>query len=70
MAHHDTNTKKEARRHAFPLIVLAVILVVVMVGFLWWISKAAGVPGEADPVPGGGIEGENTEIMGREPIER
>jgi hypothetical protein len=61
MAPHDTNTEKEARRHAFPLIAMAVILVLVLVGFLWWISKASGLSGDAEPSPAGGIQGENTE---------
>jgi cytosine/uracil/thiamine/allantoin permease len=61
MAPHDTNTPKEARRHAFPLIGMAVLLIVVLVGFLWWVSKAAGLFGEAETQPAGGIQGENTE---------
>ena len=35
MAPHDTNTPKEARRHAFPLIGMAILLVVVLLGFLY-----------------------------------
>lgn len=61
MAPHDTNTEKEARRHAFPLIGMGVVVAIVLVGFLWWVSKATGLIGEADPAPAGGIQGENTE---------
>ena len=61
MAPHDTNTPKEARRHAVPLIGMAVLLVLVLLGFLWWVSKAAGLSGEAETQPAGGIQGENTE---------
>lgn len=64
MAPHDTNTPKEARRHAFPLIGMAVLLVLVLLGFLWWVSKAAGLSGEAETQPAGGIQSENTETTG------
>ncbi len=63
MAPHDTNTRREARRHAFPLIAMAVLLAVVLIGFLWWVSKSAGLIGEAEPQPAGGIQGENTETV-------
>lgn len=42
---------------------MAVILALVLIGFLWWISKASGLTGEAEPQPGGGIQGENTETV-------
>jgi cytoskeletal protein RodZ len=40
MAPHDTNARKEARRHATPLIVMGVCLAIVAVGFLWWVVYA------------------------------
>jgi hypothetical protein len=40
MAPHDTNTEKEARRHAVPLVAMGVCLVIVLLGFLWWLSVA------------------------------
>lgn len=61
MAPHDTDTPKEARRHAFPLAGMAIVAALVLVGFLWWVSKSAGLIGDAEPVPEGGIQGENTE---------
>ena len=36
MAPHDTNTPKEARRHKVPLIGMAVLVVLVFAGFVWW----------------------------------
>lgn len=51
MAPHDTNTEKEAKRHAVPLVTLGVVVVVVLVGFLWWLSGAMqGREGE-DTIP-------------------
>jgi len=61
MAPHDTDTPKEARRHAFPLAGMAIVAALVLVGFLWWVSKSAGLIGDAEPVPEGGIQGENTD---------
>ncbi len=40
MAPHDTNTPKEARRHAFPLIGMAALLIIVLLGFVWWVWYA------------------------------
>jgi hypothetical protein len=40
MAPHDTNTPKEAKRHAFPLIGMGALLAIVVVGFLWWVANA------------------------------
>jgi hypothetical protein len=51
MAPHDTNTPKEARRHAGPLIGLGVLLVLVAVGFLWWVSNALQGPDETEASP-------------------
>jgi flagellar basal body-associated protein FliL len=39
MAPHDTNPKREARRHAFPLIGIVVLLAIVAVGFFWFVSS-------------------------------
>ena len=47
MAPHDTNTKREARRHAVPLIGMGILVVLVLVGFVWWLGYAAD--GEGDP---------------------
>jgi flagellar basal body-associated protein FliL len=46
MAPHDTNTEKEARRHATPLIVMGVLLALVLVGFVWWIWHTFAVSDE------------------------
>lgn len=51
MAPHDTNTPKEARRHAAPLIGMAVLVVLVAVGFLWWVGSAAQGPDETEANP-------------------
>lgn len=58
MAPHDTDTEKEARRHAVPLIGMAVLVVLVILGFVWWISRATEgaasidqVTEEPDPAP-------------------
>jgi hypothetical protein len=51
MAPHDTNTPREAKRHAVPLIGMGVILVVVLVGFLWWIANALQGPDETEANP-------------------
>jgi hypothetical protein len=40
MAPHDTNTRREARRHKVPLIGMAVLVVLVLVGFFWWVGRA------------------------------
>jgi hypothetical protein len=58
MAPHDTNTPKEARRHAVPLIGLAVLLAVVAVGFLWWVAGTFGGPDETEASP---VEEQTTE---------
>jgi hypothetical protein len=50
MAPHDTNTPREARRHRVPLIGMAVLLAIVLVGFFWWIGRET--EGGGDPVPG------------------
>lgn len=56
MAPHDTNTPKEARRHAGPLIGFGVILVLVLIGVIWLVSSAfrgpePGVPSSTAEVP-------------------
>ena len=51
MAPHDTNTPKEARRHAVPLIGMGVLLVLVLLGFLWWIAHSAQGPDETQASP-------------------
>ena len=38
MAPHDTNTPKEARRHAGPLIGIGIVLV--LVALIWWLASA------------------------------
>jgi hypothetical protein len=55
MAPHDTNTKREARRHWFPLIGMAIVVALVLFGFLWWVAGASGLIGEGEPVPEGGL---------------
>jgi hypothetical protein len=50
MAPHDTNTRKEARRHAAPLIGMAVLLALVAAGFFWWVSQATEGQHDADEV--------------------
>lgn len=51
MAPHDTNTEKEAKRHAFPLVVMGLCVVVVLVGFLWWLSVALQGRDGPDTIP-------------------
>jgi hypothetical protein len=51
MAPHDTNTPKEARRHGVPLIGMAVLLAIVLVGFLWWVAHAFQGPEETEASP-------------------
>ena len=40
MAPHDTNTPKEARRHAVPLIGMAAAVGFVLLLFVWWVWHA------------------------------
>lgn len=56
MAPHDTNTKREARRHWVPLVGMGVVVGLVLLGFLWWVAGAGGLIGDADPVPEGGLQ--------------
>ena len=42
MAPHDTNTPKEARRHAVPLIVLALVVVFAVGLIFWWLGDSLG----------------------------
>ncbi len=49
MAPHDTNTKREARRHRFPLIAMLVIVALTAIGFFWWVGY------EVEPTPEDGV---------------
>ena len=51
MAPHDTNTPKEAKRHAFPLVGMGVLLAIVIIGFLWWVANALQGPDETEANP-------------------
>jgi hypothetical protein len=44
----DTNIQKQKRRHAGPLIGLSAILVIVLLGFVWWVADEADEPGGAE----------------------
>jgi hypothetical protein len=50
MAPHDTNPRREARRHRWPLIGITVILILVAIGFFWYVGYET--EGGGDPVPG------------------
>jgi hypothetical protein len=50
MAPHDTDTRREARRHRWPLIVMAICVLVAVIGLYWYFGYET--EGEADPVPG------------------
>jgi hypothetical protein len=50
MSPHDTNTRKEARRHAVPLIGMAAVVVVAFLAFLWWVSYAMQGPAATDAI--------------------
>jgi ABC-type transporter Mla subunit MlaD len=54
MAPHDTNTPKEARRHRVPLVGLAVLVLLVVIGFVWWFGYATD--GETTGGPGGPVQ--------------
>lgn len=49
MAPHDTNTPKEARRHAGPLIGFGIILALVLIGLIWWLATAFSGPDPSEP---------------------
>lgn len=49
MAPHDTNTPKEVRRHAGPLIGIGVILVLVLIGLIWLVSSGFSGPDPSTP---------------------
>ena len=52
MAPHDTNTPREARRHAVPLIVMGLAVVLVLIGFVWWfahMTRKSDTPGSREP---------------------
>ena len=49
MAPHDTNPKKEVRRHAGPLIGISAVLLLVLVGLIWWLSSVFSGPDPNEP---------------------
>lgn len=49
MAPHDTNTEKQVRRHAGPLIGMGIVLVLVLIGLVWWLSSAFSGPTPEEP---------------------
>lgn len=50
MAPHDTNTPRQARRHAVPLIGMAAAVVFALGAFLWWYwSLTDKADGQAQP---------------------
>ena len=51
MAPHDTNTLKEARRHAVPLIGMALVVVFALMGFFWWVAHVTEGPDETEATP-------------------
>jgi ABC-type transporter Mla subunit MlaD len=53
MAPHETNTQRQARRHRVPLIGLAVILIVVAIGFFVWVAGVTRAPEEGPAVEQG-----------------
>jgi ABC-type transporter Mla subunit MlaD len=48
MAPHDTNPRKEVRRHAVPLIGMALVVVFAVAGFFWWVANVTEGPDETD----------------------
>ncbi len=51
MAPRDTNTPREVRRHAGPLIGMAVVVALVLGGFFWWVGQATQGPSETQASP-------------------
>ncbi len=51
MAPHDTNTPKEARRHAVPLIGMALAVLFGVGLVFWWIADVAFSPEETPDPP-------------------
>lgn len=51
MAPHDTNSPKQAKRHAVPLIGMGVLLALVLLGFLWWVAHVLQGPDETEASP-------------------
>lgn len=49
MAPHDTNPRKEVRRHAGPLVGISIVLVLVLVGLVWWLSGTFAGPDPDEP---------------------
>jgi hypothetical protein len=50
MAPHDTNTRREARRHRWPLIGMAICVLVAVLGLFWYFGYET--QGGGDPMPG------------------
>ena len=51
MAPHDTNTPKEARRHAAPLIGMALAVLFGVALIFWWVFEVTRGPEEAPHNP-------------------
>ncbi|HET9068044.1 MAG TPA: hypothetical protein VFN28_05335 [Amaricoccus sp.] len=51
MAPHDTNTRKEARRHAVPLIAMALVVIFAVGLIFWWLGDALGGNGDVPNAP-------------------
>jgi ABC-type transporter Mla subunit MlaD len=49
MAPHDTNTGKEVRRHIGPLVGIGIVIVLVLVGLVWWLSTVFSGPDPSEP---------------------
>jgi hypothetical protein len=51
MAPHDTNIEREKKRHAGPLIGLAVIVILALLGLIWLFGWVATEPGGENAEP-------------------
>lgn len=51
MAPHDTNTPKEVRRHAVPLIGMALAVLFAVGLVFWWLGDALGGNGDVPNAP-------------------
>jgi hypothetical protein len=51
MAPHDTNTPKEARRHAGPLIGMAAVVLFAVGLILWWAADSLSGNGDVPNAP-------------------
>lgn len=49
MAPHDTNTEKEVRRHIGPIVGISIVLVLVLVGLVWWLATVFSGPDPSEP---------------------